>query len=431
MDLSQILAERRICTVFQPIVDLDHGEVVGYEALSRGPEGEWERPDRLFAAARAEQRLPELDALCRASALRHAVAAGIASPAALFVNVEPAVLDEASLDELIDLAEAAPAGLRVVLEITERAIGAQPAELLGCVRRLRAAGWRIALDDVGADDMSLAFMPLLRPDIVKLDLKLVQQRPDPAIAGIMHAVNAYAQRSGAVVLAEGIEDEDHLEVSRALGARLGQGWLFGRPAPDPQPPRPLHPLRLPAQPRREAPGSPFRCLPPETSLRRSTKPLLIELSKHLEREAQRYGSTCVVVGTFQHARHFTVPTAARYRALAERVGFVAALGRGMASEPVPGVRGADLPDDDPLAGEWDIVVLSPHFAAALLARDLGDDLPDLERRFEFALTYDRPVVAAAAEALLAYVRGDQTGAGLSRSAVARHAKVHAVQIWVR
>src|SRR5205085_1452138 len=97
--------------------------------------------------------------------------------------------------------------------------------------RLRAAGWRIALDDVGADDMSLAFMPLLRPDIVKLDLSLVQQRPGPAVAGIMNAVNAYAERTGALVLAEGIENEQHLDIAKALGARLGQGYLFGRPAP--------------------------------------------------------------------------------------------------------------------------------------------------------------------------------------------------------
>ena len=79
--------------------------------------------------------------------------------------------------------------------------------------------------------MSLAFLPLLRPDVVKLDLRLVQERPGPAIAEIMNAVNAHAERTGAVVLAEGIETEEHLVMARALGATLGQGWLFGRPGP--------------------------------------------------------------------------------------------------------------------------------------------------------------------------------------------------------
>ncbi len=291
-----------------------------------------------------------------------------------------------------------------MLEITERAISARPAELLACVRQLRAAGWRIALDDVGADDMSLAFMPLLRPDIVKLDLKLVQQRPGPAVAGIMNAVNAYAQRSGAILLAEGIEDEEHLEIARALGARLGQGWMFGRPHPTLTSPLPIGALDLaPAPSSASAAESPFGCLPEGVPLRRSTKPLLIELSKQLEREALRYGSTCVVVSTFQKARHFTPATAQRYRELAERVGFVAAVGEGLSSEPVRGVRGADLAEHDVLRSEWDIAVLAPHFSAALLARDLGDSGDDLSRRFEFALTYDRDTVAAAAESLLSRV----------------------------
>ncbi|HEX2903976.1 MAG TPA: EAL domain-containing protein [Jatrophihabitans sp.] len=404
MNLSQLLSGGSIRTVFQPIVNLDAGTISAYEALSRGPAGELERPDLLFAAARAAGVLAELDEQCRTTALRSAVAAGISAPLGVFVNVEPEVLDSAPLGQLIEIAETAPGGLQVVLEITERAIATRPAELLACVRQLRAAGWRIALDDVGADDMSLAFMPLLRPDIVKLDLKLVQERPGPAVAGIMNAVNAYAQRSGAILLAEGIEDEKHLEIARALGATLGQGWLFGRPAAGLNESLPAGALHL-APPALNAvqPPSPFQCLPADQPLRRSTKPLLIELSKQLEREALRYGSTCIVVSTFQQARHFTPATAERYRELAGKVAFVAAIGDGLSSEPVRGVRGAQLAAGDPLQTEWDIAVLAPHFSAALLARDLGDTGADSSRRFEFALTYERDTVAAAMQSLLSRV----------------------------
>jgi diguanylate cyclase (GGDEF)-like protein/PAS domain S-box-containing protein len=403
MDVHGVVAAGAVRTYFQPIVDLDLGTVVAYEALSRGPVGPLEFPDRLFAAAREQGVLSELDAVCRKTALTSAVQAGLAAPLALFVNVEPEVLDEAPLDELIDIAQRAPRELSVVLEITERAIGARPAELLACVRKLRQAGWRIALDDVGADDLSLAFMPLLRPDVVKLDLRLVQERPGPAVAKIMNAVNAYAQRTGATVLAEGIEDERHLEIARALGATLGQGYLFGRPAPRLDTELPTGGLELPVRDWPQSPTSPFGCLPAGTPLRRSTKPLLVELSKHLEREALAHGSTCLVVSTFQYAKHFTVPTAERYRELADTIGFVAAIGQGLPVEPVAGVRGADLAGADPLSNEWDLVVLAPHFAAALLARDLGDVGRDARRRFEFALSYDRDVVSAAAEALLARV----------------------------
>lgn len=402
-DIDEVIARGQVRSVFQPIVDLDSGAVVAYEALARGPEGPLERPDVLFAAARDAGRLRELDELCRRTALRTAITAGVLAPLTLFVNVEPEVLDTAPLEELLAISAAAPRDLQVVLEITERAIAARPAELLATVQRLRAAGWRIALDDVGADDLSLAFMPLLRPDIIKLDLRLVQQRPGPELAEIMNAVNAEAERSGTVVLAEGIEHPEHLSTALALGARLGQGWLFGRPSDRLAPGLPTAPLQLRTAPPVREHASPFACLPEGTPLRRSKKALLIEVSKHLEREAMRLGSTCTVVSTFQEARHFTPLTAHRYRELVERVGFVAAIGEGLPVEPVAGVRGADLAADDAVRGEWDVTVLAPHFAAALLARDLGDTGPERERMFEFALTYDREVVADAAQSLMSRI----------------------------
>jgi len=220
----------------------------------------------------------------------------------------------------------------------------------------------------------------------------------------MNAVNAYAERTGALVLAEGIETEEHLATARALGATLGQGWFFGRPGPGAVPGLATGTLAL-ADGRSDRPvdASPFSCLPDAVPLRRSKKSLLIELSKQLEREAMRLGDTCVVAATFQEARHFTPSTIQRYRDLVERTGFVCALGEDLPVEPLPGVRGATLSPHDPVRGEWDVVILSPHFSAALLARDLGDDGPDLERTFEYALTYDRETVIRAAHALLTRV----------------------------
>jgi len=410
--LEAALAPGGVRSVFQPIVELDTGRVVAYEALARGPQGPLERPDLLFAAARAAGRLAELDELCRAAAFRGAVEQGLLAPLTVFVNVEPEVLDSAPIDDLLAIAEGAPRDLRIVLEITERALSARPAELLRTVERVRSLGWSVAVDDVGADSMSLAFLPLLAPDVIKLDLSLVQDRPGPAIAEIMNAVNAHAERTGALVLAEGIETEEHLATARALGATLGQGWLFGRPGPGAAPGLPSGELALAAAPA-TAPVdvSPFACLPGEVPLRRSVKSLLIELSKQLEREAMRLGETCVVAATFQEARHFTPSTIQRYRDLVERTGFVCALGEDLPAEPLPGVRGATLDPSDPVRGEWDVVVLSPHFSAALLARDLGDDGPDLDRAFEYALTYDRDTVIRAAHALLTRVV-PRTGAEL-------------------
>jgi EAL domain-containing protein (putative c-di-GMP-specific phosphodiesterase class I) len=405
-DLEAALATGGVRTVFQPIVHLATGEVVAQEALSRGPAGPLERPDALFAAARRTGRLAELDAACRVSAFRSAASAGLVAPLALFVNVEPAVLDTAPFDELLEITRAAPGEVRVFLEITERAVAARPAELLRTVERVREAGWGLALDDVGAEADSLAFMALLRPDVVKLDISLVQNRPDQNTAEVMHAVNAYAERTDAVVLAEGIETDIHLVNALALGATLGQGWMFGRstPFPDVTPPHGRLALLPAATGRSWLTTSPFATLPADMELQTSSKRLLVELSKQLEREAMRLGDTCVIAAAFQEARHFTEATAVRYRELADRTAFVCALGEGLSEEPLPGVRGASLGHDDPVRGEWDVIVLSPHFCSALLARDLGDDGPELDRRFEYALTYRRDVVVGAAQALLARVR---------------------------
>ncbi len=393
-------------SVFQPIVDLDSDRVVAYEALARGPEGPLANPDAMFAAARAAGRLAELDGACRAAAFRGAVEHGLLAPTTVFVNVAPEVLDTAPLADLLAIAATAPGDLRVVLEVTERALAARPAELLRTVERVRRLGWGIALDDVGADPMSLSFMPLLRPDVVKLDLRLVQGRPGPAIARVMNAVNAYAESTGALVLAEGIETQAHLDTALSLGAVLGQGWFLGRPAAGAQPDRPAGVLVLPApepEPTDDEPGSPFGCLPRGTRLRRSPKSLLVELSKQLEREAVGVGDTCVVASTFQEARHVTPSTERRYAELAAATGFVCAVGEGLDVEPLPGVRGATLAPGDPVRDEWDVVVLGPHFAAALLARDLGSTGPDMDRQFEYALTYERATVVEAARALLSRV----------------------------
>ena len=399
--VAEVIDRDAVQTVFQPIVDLVTGEVVAHEALARGPEGPLQSPAALFGAARSEGLLAELDRACLTAALR-AAQARFTTPATVFVNVEPEVLDFAAVAELASLTAT---GLRVVLEVTERAVAARPAELLRTVARVRELGWGIALDDVGAEPASLAFMSLLLPDVVKLDMALVQGTPDDDTAAVMHAVNAYAERSGAQVLAEGIETEAHLIAARALGARLGQGWRYGRPAPTPAPAA-VPGLSFPGGDTTRRPGGPeslFDLLPPGTRVLRSPKKLLIELSKQLEREAARLGETCVLAATFQHARHFTPATRARYGELAERTGFVCAIGEGLPDGPLPGVRGATLDQDDPVLGEWDVTVLSPHFSTALLARDLGDDGPELDRMFEYALTYERHTVVEAARSLLGRV----------------------------
>lgn len=404
--LGRVLRDGLVRAVYQPIVDLDTGDVVAFEALARGPEGSpLERADVLFDAARRTGRLVELDWACRAAAVRGAMDAGFGPPLTLFVNVEPETLGTAPPAASAPLLDRAQHELAVVVECTERAITGRPAELLATLSAVRRRGWAVAVDDVGADPGSLALMPFLRPDVIKLDLRLVQQRPSSSVAEIVSAVNAEAERSGACLLAEGIETEAHAATARAMGATLGQGWLFGRPGPLPDRlPAPRHGLTR-GMPEAAGHGtdSPYAVATATRAARDADKRLLIQVSKHLERQALALGRPTVVVGAFQEARFFTPATASRYSELAGSATFVGALGEGISPTPAPAVRGAVLDHDDPVRGEWDIAVVGPHFAGALVARDLGDDGPDLDRRFEFVLTYERELVVDVASALLARI----------------------------
>jgi EAL domain-containing protein (putative c-di-GMP-specific phosphodiesterase class I) len=407
--LKALLAAGQVRSVYQPIVELDTGSVIAYEALARGPVGsELERPDLMFAAAHRAGCVNELDRACRAAALAGFREARLTDPWTLFVNVEPQAAHEAFRLTTVGT-EAGQVGAdapQIVVELTERALTADPTQVLRLVERIRARGWGIAIDDVGADRNSLALLPLLRPDVIKLDLRLVQERASADIAEIASAVNAEAERSGTTVLAEGIETDAHLAVAKALGATLGQGWLLGRPGPLPAAdsliPRTRIALRTQA-PHVVSEPSPFALGARKIALRQGPKTLLIEISKHLERQAMRSGESAVVLASFQDASFFTPDTRIRYARLVESAAFVGALGSGMPSDPMPGVRGGHLDVSDPVIGEWDIAVVGPHFAATLLARDLGDNGPDGDRRFKFLLSHDRELAIAVATSLISRI----------------------------
>ncbi|WP_433221350.1 EAL domain-containing protein [Dactylosporangium sp. CS-047395] len=228
--IADIIDRRDIWPVFQPIVDLATGAAVGLEALARGPQDSpLAFPDRLFAAARAAGRLGELDMLCAERALECAVTAE-RPPPLVFVNAEPAVLDQPLSPRLLQLI-AAGLPFRQVLEFTERALPTVPGSLLRIAAGVEQYGNAIALDDVGVDPLSLALLPVLEPEIIKLDMHLVRNPDAVHTRTVCAVVRAEAARTGAVIVAEGIETPEDLATARALGAHWGQGWHFGRPAP--------------------------------------------------------------------------------------------------------------------------------------------------------------------------------------------------------
>jgi EAL domain-containing protein (putative c-di-GMP-specific phosphodiesterase class I) len=385
--IDGLIDERAVTSVYQPLVDLYGGETVGYEALARGPAGSsLERPDALFAAAHAAGKETEVEWECQRAALTGALAAGLAPGQALFVNFEPHVLTVARPEWLVRLTDAALDKFAMFAEVTERSLTDRPAELLAAVDRLRGLGVGIALDDVGADPRSLALMPFLAPDVIKLDLRLVQENPSGQIAEIVHAVGAEAERTGALVLAEGIETEAHRHAALALGARYGQGWLFGRPAALERSKQAI--TNAIPRPQRKPPDrhqTPFEVVTQSRPTRRGNKRLLLALSLQIEAQASSLGPSA---------------TRLRYSALSNGAALVGALGIGLSDEPAPGVRGVALDRADSLRDEWDVIVIGTHFAMAFAARDLGDKCADMQRRFDFAITYDRDLAVGAAREMM-------------------------------
>ncbi|GHJ43934.1 diguanylate phosphodiesterase [Catellatospora sp. TT07R-123] len=229
-----LLANEEIRPLFQPIVELRSGAVVAYEALARGPAGSiFHLPAALFQYAVAAGRLAELDWVCRAAACRAAVGR-LPRELPLFVNVEPATLSMPPPPSVVEHVTAAMRDLQVVFEMTERALSGGEAELVAAVDWIRRRGGRVALDDVGVHSESLAVMALTSPDIVKLDRGVIHATDSPQAASVIAEVRAHTDRTGAAVLAEGIETATHLAHAVQLGATLGQGWLFGRPQPLPE-----------------------------------------------------------------------------------------------------------------------------------------------------------------------------------------------------
>ena len=214
--LGELLEHGDLEVAFQPIWDLDRDEILGYEALAR-PDVRlgFGGPGELFELAEKLGNAHVLDDIARRSALRDA--AELPHGALLFLNVSPKSLERDTLSgtTLVELVEAA--GLRpeqIVLELTEHAT-TRLRHVVREITRLRGLGFRIALDDVGAGNAGLELLCSVAVDFVKIDRSVIAKAgTDPSALGVLEAVIAYASRTGATVIAEGIENEAQLALVR-------------------------------------------------------------------------------------------------------------------------------------------------------------------------------------------------------------------------
>ena len=243
-ELRTILRRGAVQAVFQPIVELGTGEVVGHEALARGPQDSlFETPRAMFALSDRVGQAAELDRLCRDVALEAARA--LPRRGKLFLNVRPACLDPAgvegqALGAALERHGVAPR--EVVLEISERAADAAPDAFVEGLRAARERGFAVAVDDVGTGRLGLAYLERAAPDYLKLDPCLVRNLHESLMQQeLLRTLVRLAERIGGGVIGEGVESQDEAEALGRGGARFGQGHWFAAPAP----PRPVRGTRGP------------------------------------------------------------------------------------------------------------------------------------------------------------------------------------------
>ena len=395
-------------TLFQPIVDIATGRVVAHEALSRFADGTGAvAPDVALQQAYRTGTIEDVDGACIGQAVTASEVMVGRGAHDLFVNVEPPTLWR---DEL---PFGLTCGLPLTVEITERALGRDTGRLLGAIRRLRDLGHAIAVDDLGAEPATLALLPLIAPDIIKLDMGLIRQQPDQNVARIMTAVADYTAHTDTYVLAKGIENERHEIMAQALGATLGQGWHYGRPEPATVAAQAENSVEArrdfrarvarSASAARPAARTPFEIVSATLASRRAGRALLVQVSMFLEERARAGGDSAVVLTTFQHDSNVTPATAERYQRLTDSGCLVTVFTVGAASRLPAEAHGVVIAPDDPLAAEWDVIVLTADFAAALTARELDPSRHDAGQ-YDFVLTTDRALVTQSARALLAHGR---------------------------
>lgn len=228
--LKDLLGTRRLRAAFQPVCRLPRGDVLGYEALIRGPQGNpLEQPDVLFAVARENDMDLELETLCLEAIFRKLPRA--VAGRSLFVNASANLLRHPVFLDGRNLKALNRGHGDIVVEISEKEVVGDYASFLGVLERVRAANIRIAIDDVGSGYSGLETILLLRPDYIKIADSLVRNlEADPIKREIVASLASIARQIDASVIAEGVERTAECDALIRLGIPYGQGFLLGRPS---------------------------------------------------------------------------------------------------------------------------------------------------------------------------------------------------------
>jgi diguanylate cyclase (GGDEF)-like protein len=214
--------------VVQGIRRLDDGELIGHEALTRGPPGFFAMPSDLFRAAFEQNVLTTLDLRALRTSLEGFGAQWWTGW--YHVNLFPSTLLNAPAERIIPLLQIEGARERICVELSEQQFLGDPTYLRPPIGKLREAGFRIAIDDVGFGRSSIEALMLLEPDVVKVDRRCIKAiATDAGNRRQLERLLAMLRAVEATVIVEGVETQEELLVLRDMGVPYGQGYLWDRP----------------------------------------------------------------------------------------------------------------------------------------------------------------------------------------------------------
>jgi diguanylate cyclase (GGDEF)-like protein len=234
--LMSIIETRSLLAIFQPIVSMPGGRIIGYEGLIRGPsDSPLHSPINLFRAAQQFGVSLKMERLCREIVIETFAKLKLAGK--LFLNVSPECLLQPHFTQGETLNYMRKVGLSpetVIIELTE----SQPTYDYNLLREAtihyRSMGLQIAIDDLGEGFSSLRLWSELQPDFVKIDRHFIQNiNQDPVKLQFVKSIQQIADNSNAQVIAEGIETEAEFLIIKDLGINLGQGYFISRPSHNP------------------------------------------------------------------------------------------------------------------------------------------------------------------------------------------------------
>jgi EAL domain-containing protein (putative c-di-GMP-specific phosphodiesterase class I) len=375
--IHDIIDARAIGVVYQPIVDIRYDQVVGFEALARGPKGPFESPLQLFAAARAKGRAGELDWICRAQAFRTFMAAELPASLSLFVNVEPDSLIDPCPEDLLPVIWEAETRLRVFVDIPGKALSRHPREVLQTVRRARVARWGISLDDTEFSSAGLALLPVVEPDVIRLHERVLDADMATSAAAFAAAISEM-HRIGTTLLVENVEHPATRRLGEGIGAAFQQGHLFGREGQlPPELSSPRRAIRLLDRPAEE-PTTPFHIVNGSNGghVHEMTTDGVETLALAMTHHAASANPVPALATVLPRASELTLMAQTSYRMLLERTPLAMLLGPNMSRYEDWNICVAAPAADHYLAETLCVLTIAPGSCSVLTANPSRNRRPD-------------------------------------------------------